>query len=421
MTCQSVEQEENHEKGPRWSWARNQMGNSSLKNPQYLLTNLIFGVCSSQNHRRLMMGQMPIRINYFMFNKSLFGAALGVLAVLLPLPLCVHGQPCIPPPSGLVSWWQAESNALDSADGNNGTLVGNVTYAPGRVGQAFSFDGTSSYVSIPSTGNINFSGTMPMTIETWVYRTGGASVMNIVGKRNACSLGEIQYQLAFDPAAGLSFGSGNGVLVGTQRQLPMNTWQHLAATYDGTTVVVYINGQAVASGAGSLGAATTAPLEIGRSGDCELFAGLIDEVSIYNRGLSAAEIQSIYTADGAGKCKLPDCSQQLAAVQAQLVAANAAVASLQAQLAACNNAVASDNQQNQDLQNEILGLLLPLQNLTHDWQILLHRPSFQIPGATPVEQMQNLVAAIEDLQRSEQLELLIKLDHEARRHEKNKK
>ena len=45
--------------------------------------------------------------------------------------------PCDPAPSGLVSWWKAEGNALDAVGANNGTLVGSVSYGPGEVGQAF--------------------------------------------------------------------------------------------------------------------------------------------------------------------------------------------------------------------------------------------------------------------------------------------
>ena len=89
--------------------------------------------------------------------------------------------------------------------------------------------------------------------------------MHIAGKRNACYLGEIQYLLAFDDVNGLSFISDGATLwVKTFRQLPLNTWQHLAATYDGTTAIFYIDGQPVASGTGSLGAALTAPLKIDR-------------------------------------------------------------------------------------------------------------------------------------------------------------
>src|SRR5262245_65255486 len=51
-------------------------------------------------------------------------------------------------PTGLVSWWRGEGNATDAQGVNHGTLVGGVTFAPGQVGQAFSFDGTGR-VNVP--------------------------------------------------------------------------------------------------------------------------------------------------------------------------------------------------------------------------------------------------------------------------------
>ncbi len=73
-------------------------------------------------------------------------------------------------------------------------------------------------------------------------------------------------------------------------------------TYDGGTAIFYINGQAAGSASGTLGPVTTAALKIGGSGDCATFAGLIDEVSIYNRALSASEVQAICSAGSGGKC-----------------------------------------------------------------------------------------------------------------------
>jgi hypothetical protein len=76
--------------------------------------------------------------------------------------------------------------------------------------------------------------------------------------------------------------------------LPANTWSHLAGTYDGTTLRLYVNGVQVASRAqtGSI-ATTTDPLQIG--GDSffgQYFQGTIDEFRIYNRALTATEIQN---------------------------------------------------------------------------------------------------------------------------------
>ena len=126
---------------------------------------------------------------------------------ILAVSSSVSATDCVPPPSGLVSWWQGESNALDSVGANPGTWVGAAAFAPGVVGQAFSFNG-SSYVSIPSTSSLSFSGHSPMSLETWVYRTGSATTMHILGKRGGCYLGDIEYQMSMDPAerAGLYRG-----------------------------------------------------------------------------------------------------------------------------------------------------------------------------------------------------------------------
>ena len=82
--------------------------------------------------------------------------------------------------------------------------------------------------------------------------------------------------------------------------LPTNTWTHLALTYNGSTLTLYRNGVAVATSnvSGTL-SPTTGTLQIGGSQYGEYFKGLIDEVRIYNRALSATEIQTIYQQDSA--------------------------------------------------------------------------------------------------------------------------
>ena len=65
-------------------------------------------------------------------------ALLGL--VCLFAPSVGWSAACAPPPVGLVSWWQAESNAVDAIGGDNGTLLNGATYAPGMVGEAFNFN-----------------------------------------------------------------------------------------------------------------------------------------------------------------------------------------------------------------------------------------------------------------------------------------
>ena len=92
------------------------------------------------------------------------------------------------------------------------------------------------------------------------------------------------------PAAYANIGGGDRSAAGTAA-LALNTWSHLAATYDGTTLRLFVNGTQVSSQtmAGSITASTGALRIGGNTVWGEYFAGLIDEVRIYNRALTAAE------------------------------------------------------------------------------------------------------------------------------------
>ena len=95
------------------------------------------------------------------------------------------------------------------------------------------------------------------------------------------------------PAGGGTFGANNVVTYGTAA-LAVDTWTHLALTYDGATLRLYVNGVQVASQARTGNLVTSAnPLQIG--GDSifgQYFQGSIDEVRIYNQALSPSEIQA---------------------------------------------------------------------------------------------------------------------------------
>ena len=132
-----------------------------------------------------------------------------------------------------------------------------------------------------------------MTLEAWV----NPSLVNGAW-RDVIYKGNDNYYLEADstgikPVAGGTFGGSNGNAIGTGA-LTVNTWAHLAGTYDGATLRLYVNGVQVSSVAktGAITASTNA-LQIG--GDSiygQYFPGTIDEIRIYNRALSATEIQS---------------------------------------------------------------------------------------------------------------------------------
>ena len=185
------------------------------------------------------------------------------------------------------------TTAVDiSGNGNNGTISGATWTTSGKYGNALVFNGTNALVTINNSATLQLN--TAMTLEAWV----NPSVFNGAW-RDVIYKGNDNYYLEGTsgnmgvPATGGTFGGSDVALNGTG-VLPANTWTYLAATYDGTTLRLYVNGVQVASQA-QTGAITTStnPLQIG--GDSlygQFFQGTIDEVRIYNVALTAAQIQT---------------------------------------------------------------------------------------------------------------------------------
>src|SRR5439155_22859794 len=83
----------------------------------------------------------------------------------------VPTQSCVQPPSGLVGWWKGNGNAIDAVGTNSGTLLGNATFVPGMIGQAFGLDGYHDGVRV---GNPAALRLQTFTIETWIRRSNAA-------------------------------------------------------------------------------------------------------------------------------------------------------------------------------------------------------------------------------------------------------
>src|SRR5207237_6866859 len=93
------------------------------------------------------------------YGRSLSGAEILAIYNAGSAGKCPPSSPsnCVTPPSGLVSWWAAEGTATDSADSNAGTLLNGVGFAPGKVGQAFNFDGINDSIQVNDAPNLRFS------------------------------------------------------------------------------------------------------------------------------------------------------------------------------------------------------------------------------------------------------------------------
>src|SRR6185437_140650 len=179
-----------------------------------------------------------------------------------------------------------------SGNGNNGTVSGATWSASGKFGSALSFNGTSSLVSVPDAASLRLSA--GMTLEAWVNPSAVTSAWrDVIYKGNDNYFLEATSSASSEPGVGGTFGGSEGDVEGTAA-LAANTWSYLAGTYDGSTLRFYVNGTQVASLAHTgMVASSTNPLQIG--GDSiygQFFAGLIDEVRVYNVALSAAQVQS---------------------------------------------------------------------------------------------------------------------------------
>jgi hypothetical protein len=106
--------------------------------------------------------------------------------------------------------------------------------------------------------------------------------------------------MALDPTGRPVVTYGAAYRVATGPRLDDGVWHHLAASYDGTTATVYVDGQPVGLGAAaSAGSTTVSRLRIGDLAfPGYYFKGVIDEVRLYDRALSAADITAIYTDGG---------------------------------------------------------------------------------------------------------------------------
>ena len=185
-----------------------------------------------------------------------------------------------------------ENSGTTVADlsGQNNTGTGlNTTWTTGRYGRGLAFNRSTSWVTVNSSASLNLVNRL--TLEAWVSPTVSSGWRTIIFKE-LDAIYELYASSSSGPVGGVNIGGYQEVFSGTS--LPTNTWSHVAATWDGTTLRLYVNGVQVGSRAvaGTL-STTSNPLRIG--GDAtwgEYFAGTIDEVRVYNRALSAAEIQT---------------------------------------------------------------------------------------------------------------------------------
>jgi hypothetical protein len=222
-----------------------------------------------------------------------------------------HGQVNAQATANLVGAWQLNegigtTTADSSSSGKTGTLVNSPAWTTGHTGSALTFNAPNEYVAVDGGGTLANLHTSGLTVAAWIKPASATG--RIVDKNNDDyggwffkleSDGTLQFvSNAFEAAPALR-SSGDAI--------DMGTWQHVAATWDGSAtgshIHLYING-VLSDGAGSNGSGTihtdsTTPFAIGnRPVDAARgFDGNIDDVQVFDRALTATEIQGLVNVD----------------------------------------------------------------------------------------------------------------------------
>ncbi|PZG45515.1 sugar dehydrogenase [Spongiactinospora gelatinilytica] len=201
-------------------------------------------------------------------------------------------------PTGLVAAYgmdEGSGTSVADASGNGHTgTARNASWAAGRHGQALSFDGSSSWVRVADAAALRLTGAM--TVEAWVRPVSvGDEYDTVVLKEHPSGLsyGLFGSTSNVRPSSIVSI-SGETETFGSS-PLTAGEWSHLATTYDGTALRLYVNGVPAGTQAvsGDIRVSTGWDLFIGGNGFWgDFFSGLIDEVRLYDRALTPAQIQA---------------------------------------------------------------------------------------------------------------------------------
>ena len=230
---------------------------------------------------------------------------------------CAQDCGLVCPTNGLVSWWKGENNALDSyKEGHHGTLAGNAGHIPGIVGQAFKFDGKDDLLDLGSKAGTLFADPTDksFSVSLWMKTAATKSPQGSMyifdtgagteGRRGFyCNTVQGAIYCAVRQSAAIHKVSASNVI-------PLNSWKYVTLAFDdaGKQLKLYIDGALIKTGteeqiAGETFASPQAIIGATNTKNL-LFNGSLDEIAVWNRALSAAEINSMYDSGATGMCSI---------------------------------------------------------------------------------------------------------------------
>lgn len=211
--------------------------------------------------------------------------------------------------AGLVAYWPFDTASgatiPDVLGAHDAACAGTAcpSSVPGHRGQGYLFDGVDDCVTVPDPGVFQLP---QFTLSLWAQQSitqAGSQISKLVGPA-AGQANSWQIESGNGtgyPLDGASFTTApNGFLWSAPSTLKLGQWQHLAASFDGTSLVLYVDGAVAASAiSGALtydaGAVSIGCDDNGGPAVDENYQGVLDEVQIYNRALSPGEIQVLAT------------------------------------------------------------------------------------------------------------------------------
>ena len=246
--------------------------------------------------------------------RKLFGRALASSLLVMALSAgAAYAQDC-DPLAGEVGRWQAEGDAQDCVGGSHGTLVNGAGFGTGQFGQAFALDGVDDYVAVPDAQALDL--TQTITLAAWINPVNPANgdLQTVMSKPRPG--GGTGYRLGLGPDGTPNLGMidivGTICVLNGSAAVPAGVWTHVAATWDSfeTEMRLYVNGELVSSGSCSFTLTESSePFQIGREFAIlggRHFGGAIDEVRVFNRALTAAEVAQLFDANDSDGDSIPD-------------------------------------------------------------------------------------------------------------------
>jgi len=199
------------------------------------------------------------------------------------------------PLEGLIAAWHFDENsgttASDAQGSHNGTITG-AEWVSGISNSALEFNGTGGQVLVPNGRTFNPVGDK-ISFSLWFK-------LNVVGDDGAFIYQNVKYVVRIDAQGKITFAlytpTWYSITTDWATRILDTDWHHVAATYDGAQMNLYLDGTLMKTGdnSGTL-QSTGADVVIGNQSSTNHFGGILDEVLVYDKALSVEEIQQIYT------------------------------------------------------------------------------------------------------------------------------